>query len=210
MISYSHRCIFVHIPKTGGTSIEDAIWGPDRRSRTVDQLWMGVDASGSNPYQTGGLQHLLARQIRQEVGLAVFDACFKFSFVRNPWDKAVSQYVYLSSRPDLLVRLGIPRGGSFKEYLIRIGSVPHVQWLEQCDFLLDHDGELLVDFVGRFERFERDLRSVLSRLGIACDSIPHEYRGDRSHYRDYYDAECVEIVRERYRRDIERFGYTYG
>ena len=208
MISHQHKCIFVHIPRTGGTSIEDVIWGPDRRSRTEAQLWMGIAESGRNKYQTGGLQHLLARQIRQEVGPAVFDAVFKFSFVRNPWDKAVSQFIYMRKRRDLRELVGMRHDSTFKDYLMRIEKVRHVQWYGQWEFLLDDNGDLLVDCVGRFESFDKDVQSVLSRLGIVCDAVPHEFKGDRLHYETYYDQESLEIVGHRYRRDIERFGYT--
>lgn len=170
---------------------------------------MGIGESGRNKYQTGGLQHLLAGQIRQEVGSAVFDAFFKFSFVRNPWDRAVSQFVYMSTRRDLWALVGMRPDSTFKEYLVRIEKVRHVQWYAQWEFLLDDNGDLLVDWVGRYESFERDVQSILSRLGIVCGAVPHELKGDRSHYRTYYDPESVEIVGDRYRRDIERFGYTF-
>jgi hypothetical protein len=81
MISDTLNCIFVHIPKSGGTSIEDVLW-PGARAES--DLWMGSIDAYHNKYQTGGLQHLLARQIRQEVGVEKFSRCFRFSFVRNP------------------------------------------------------------------------------------------------------------------------------
>lgn len=65
MISHTRRCIFVHIPKTGGTSVENLIWP---MPRTANDLWMGFRDNYHNKYQTGGLQHLLATQIRSEVG----------------------------------------------------------------------------------------------------------------------------------------------
>ena len=101
MIHHTHRCIFVHIPKTAGSSIENAIWGDDWTQRTKSQLWMGAVRPGYNKYQSGGLQHLLATQIKQEVGSAVFDDYYKFSFTRNPWDKVVSQFLHLKTRRDI-------------------------------------------------------------------------------------------------------------
>ena len=209
MISYEKRCIFIHIPKTGGTSIEDIIWGPDRESRTAEQLWKTLVRPGFNKYQSGGLQHLLASQVRQEVGTDSFDACFKFSFVRNTWDRAVSQYVYMKQRRDLRRLIGMGRFTSFKGYLSRLHRATHVQWMEQWRFILDDNGEQLVDVVGRFEHFERDVRLILGRLEISCDTLPHEKQGRRGPYADYYDDESRELLADMYARDIELFRYTF-
>ena len=89
MISYTKKCIFVHIPKTGGGSIEKIIWPKDRKKY---HLWKGFIKPHYNKYQTDGLQHLFATHIQQEVGDQVFNNFFKFSFIRNPYDKAVSQF----------------------------------------------------------------------------------------------------------------------
>lgn len=75
MICHQNKCIFVHIPKTGGTSVEDLIW-KNKASRTTAHLWRGLVDAYNNKYQTGGLQHLLARHIRSEVGSEVFSGYF--------------------------------------------------------------------------------------------------------------------------------------
>ena len=66
MVSNKHKCIFVHIIKTGGTSI--------------DKLFRG---------RTG---HKFAKNYKKDVGNKKWNNYFKFTFVRNPWDKMVSQY----------------------------------------------------------------------------------------------------------------------
>jgi hypothetical protein len=205
MISHPHRCIFVHIPKCGGSSIEDIIW--PIAERTEANLWMGFVRPMHNKLQTGGLQHLLARQIRDEVGRDVFGSYFKFTFVRNPWDKAVSQFLYLmQSRPDLREFAAIRENASFEEYLERIRLRKHVQWQEQIDFLHDENGQMLVDFVGRFESFERDARDIVSRLGINLTSLPHTNRSDRTGFQGY-TAEARERIADMYAADIAAFGY---
>ncbi len=114
MISDQHRCIFVHIPKCGGTSIEDLIWPAPRREA---DLWMGFIDAYNNKYQTGGLQHLTARQIRTEVGESRFAAYWRFSIVRNPFDRLVSQYASMPLRPDLCDFIGFAPEGDFNSYL---------------------------------------------------------------------------------------------
>ena len=131
MISHRHKCIFVHIPKCGGTSLENVIW-PEPRSPS--DLWMGFISKFHNKYQTGGLQHLLAIQIREEVGSDIFNQYFKFTIVRNPWDKAVSQFFYMRQRPDLREYLEMKENDPFKTYLQLTGKKLHVQWEKQYKF----------------------------------------------------------------------------
>ena len=107
MISYKHNCIFVHIPKTGGTSIENIIWPFNKKPRAESNLWKGTGDTNHNKYQTWGLQHLLASQIQKEVGDEIFEIFFKFTIVRNPWDKVVSQYIYMKKRKDLREFIGM-------------------------------------------------------------------------------------------------------
>lgn len=208
MISHPYRCIFVHIPKTGGTSIEDLIW-PDMALRSESDLWMGFVDPYHNKYQTGGLQHLLARQIRSEVGADVFESYFKFSIVRNPWDKAVSQFAYMSQRKDLMDYIGMQPGDCFKKYLELISRKKHVQWEPQVSFVFDDNGDSLVDHIGRLESFTQSVTRIMSRLGITTTAIPHSNKGQRNAYQDYYDTESEEWVRAMYADDVQTFGYAF-
>lgn len=207
MISAVFNCIFVHIPKTGGTSIEDVIWpGP----RTEAELWQGMADRYRNKYQTGGLQHLLARQIREDVGLEKFSACYRFSFVRNPWDRTVSQFTYMKQRQDLRDYIGMKEDDSLSRYLNLIQERQHVQWLPQCEFLDDEQGHGLVDFVGRFERLAVDADKVFEALGVSCEKLPHRLETRHGRYVDYFDHETKSQVGRLYERDIDRFSYTFG
>jgi hypothetical protein len=211
MLSHKRKCIFVHIPKTGGTSVENLIWCR-KRDRVESNLWKPVLR---NKYQTGGLQHLLASQIRQEVGDACFQSYFKFTIVRNPWDKAVSQFAYMRGRKVLRGLIGMPEDACFKTYLSLIQKEPHVQWESQHRFFLDDHGERLVDFIGRFESLEDDVRTILGELKMGRHflgrrrKIPHANRSQRVHYRDYYDTESQGMVADLYGKDIETLGYTF-
>ena len=183
------------------------IWpGP----RTTGDLWMGFVDQYRNKYQTGGLQHLLATHIRAEVGIEIFSNYYKFSIVRNPWDKAVSQFSSMDKRDDLRDLIGMKKGDCFKRYADLIMKKTHVQWEPQVNFLRDSNGDLLVNYIGRFETFSESVFHVLDTIGIRADTIPHENAGRRGPYPDYYDDESREIIATLYARDIEAFGYSFG
>lgn len=230
MISAEYRCIFVHIPKTGGTSIEDIFW-PDRRELSEDpewaarHLWMSFVDEFRNKYQTGGLQHLTADQIATEVGTDTFNECFKFAIVRNPWDKAISQFTYTkNSRPDLRQYLGMSSSASFHEYLDLVQHKEHVQWTQQSSFLCDAKGDLAVDFVGRFEEFDAAVREICRRLRpkklkawvkakkiqYGVQAVPFSNKSSRGHYTTYYDSDTRDLVANIYARDIDLFDYEFG
>lgn len=205
MISHTHRCIFIHIPKCGGTSIENVIW-PEPRSEA--DLWMGFVSKYHNKYQTGGLQHLLATQILDEVGEEIFNKYFKFTFVRNPWAKAVSQFFYMKQRPDLREYIGMKENDPFKKYLVLTSKKLHVQWEKQFRFFMDDNGKQLADFVGRLETMEQDAAYIFNRLSIQAE-IPHVNATRHKHYAEYYDDESKEMVFDQFKEDILLLEYKF-
>ena len=207
MISRKRKFIFIHIPKCGGTSVEDALFKPCTH-RTAKDLWMFP-----NKYQSGGLQHLKASHILQEEGEKIFNNCFKFSFIRNPWDKMISQYRYTieSSNPYLRKWIDIDMNDSFNEYLKKVfNAAIHVQWDSQYKFLYDSKDNQLVDFIGRFENLQEDFNIVCDKIGIPKPHLSHKNKTKHKHYTEHYDDEAREIIAEKYAKDIEHFGYKFG
>ena len=162
---------------------------------------------------------------------------FKFAFVRNPWDRCVSFYHFIRDR-QIQQRTEGYRGTSFHEF-IRSPSPPYKKgdnlkfvlgatWAKhsptlynlytsshplenQVDWLLDEDGKMLADFVGKVERLQEDFDIVCDRLGFRRIKVGHDNKTPRSrkHYSEYYSEATRQIVAERYARDIEAFGYTF-
>ena len=77
------------------------------------------------------------------------------------------------------------------------------------DYLTDASGSLAVDFLGRFERFERDARDLFRLLGIEPSALPHLNLSEHGHYRSWYTPETRDIVARRFHRDIAAFGYEF-
>lgn len=170
MISHHHRCVFVHIPKTGGQSVERVfleLLGLDWSTR-APLLLQPNDHPALGPPK---LAHLLASEYvaLKYLPRELYESYFTFAFVRDPWARAVSFYKYLGfewecSFPDF-VRSRL--GGSLwrdKHWFIR----------PQIDFLVDPaSGERIVDFVGRLERMQEDFDVVCEKLGLGRLEVPH-------------------------------------
>jgi hypothetical protein len=214
MISYKNKCIFVHIPKTGGTSIESLIW--KKSEKCEKNLWMGFVDEFHNKYQTGGLQHLLATQIKEEVESEIFNTFFKFTIVRNPYEKAVSQFEYLKKRKDLRDFLGFKIEDDMNRYLELIQLKKHVQWEPQSNFIYDEKDNCLVDFIGRFENFNTDVEIIINRLGLGKkffglmnNKIPHLNKSNRKGCKSYFDLESKKTIELIYKRDLDLLNYDF-
>jgi len=79
----------------------------------------------------------------------------------------------------------------------------------QLDYVTDDHGNLLVDFIGRLENFDEDIQEVFRRIGFELEAVPHKNRSGHQHYSTFYTPETEMIVRERFKKDIEYFGYEF-
>ena len=129
---------------------------------------------------------------------------FKFSFVRNPWDRVVSAYAYLKDNGIIDV--------SFKDFILNDIGHPDVKWhynITQFDIIGDGDSIPLVDFVGRFETLQEDFNKVCGIIGIKPVKLPYKNDSIHKHYSEYYDDTLKEVVDKLYYKDIKIFGYDY-
>jgi hypothetical protein len=131
--------------------------------------------------------------------------------------------MYHHKRRDIQEILGLPRRSRFQRLTGRQKMAPfvdylratrhgptHVQWEEQYKFICDESGELMVDFVGRFETLQKDFDSVCRMIGISEICLPHKKKSKRRNYDYYYNDESRHLVSEMYARDIQMFGYTFS
>jgi len=186
MIVEKRKCIFIHIPKTGGTSIEYFF-----------------------KKKGGQRKHALPRKIKKEFP-SKWENYYKFAFVRNPWDKMVSQYFYNH-------RKYFPKGISFEKYIDRWGNGKNVSvWPLSYEEWLDPD----IDFIGRFENFQDDFNLVCDAIGIPARKVPHRrprgnkwdkfaMRRPKKHYSEHYSEESMNIVGTRFKDFIKKFNYKF-
>lgn len=214
MISLRHRCLFVHVPKTGGTSIKHRLAGYDPVHRREP------DPAEARLVYTHLGAAALRRHLAEMAGAQAADY-FQFAFVRNPWDRVVSAFAYLSAGGEgglhglAHVAAVHPFKGDFARF-VREGlaqaltRVPYF-WPQH---LWTHDGldpTQPLHFIGRFERLEADFDQVLDRLGLSrAPALPRLRSVDHGDYTACYDARAQAVVAELYARDIALFGYRFG
>ncbi len=227
MISNKYRCVFVHIPKTAGQSIEQFflnLHGLSWENRSPLLLRYNPDANRGPE----SLAHLTASEYVEcgYLTLEEFNKCFKFSFVRNPWERLVSEYRYRQYYKKYTFREfvlnGLPSRSKYSD------SYRHI--MPQSEFILDENGRSLVDFIGRFENLQNDFNVICAKLGIEVSVLPFkndsagqkgakgmlrglfsaDRRGSEKNCFSYYDEELREVVAEMYAADIRAFDYQFA
>jgi len=230
MISTTHKTIFVHIPKVAGQSIETMFlndlklnWG--ERSELLLRKKKRFE---KGPFR---LAHLKAHEYvdLNYIDNKTFNSYFKFSFVRNPFSRAYSYYKYL----------GYSKICNYNYFLENVLSKKiknkHFFFTPQIDYLYDTNGNLLVDFVGKFERLNEDIKIVIKKSNLKTQSLPFvnkskketkrgvskliknplilaNLKTDNTVFKDYreaYNNEAIALVQNLYKEDLEKFEYEF-
>ena len=218
MVSREHRCIFVHIPKTAGTSIEHQLNHFDTLRRGVQDHRLIREIEPWNPklarlWRTGTLI-LVAKRLRNTmrgegpVSDQIYGLYFKFAFVRSPWARVYSWYKNVMRDEVHRRYLCIPDRCSFQSFLTNYPD----QWALRSQFywIRNISGQIPLDFIGRFESLRADFEKVCVQLGIEDSSLPQLVPGDDGpKYYEVYDDITKDIVYNRYRDEIEYFGFSF-
>lgn len=178
--------IFIHINKTGGSSVEKALKLP--------------------------FEHLTALEKMNEVGAEKWAQKFTFSFVRNPFDKVYSHYRYrvktnqtkLQQKPLSFANWVRLSYGEQDPYYYDNPKMfmPQSQWLS------DNDGTILVDKVYRFETLAADFNAFSQAFNLHV-TLPHLKASKKVNYATFYDADTRAIVEHRFKQDLLAFDYKF-
>lgn len=207
---------FIEIPKVACTSLKSIC------ARLLD---ISLEPSGGDPHR---VQYPRPDPAVSPDG-PLFPGLFTFAFVRNPWDRLVScyrdkvrgevdGYTHFTIRPGVancLARFdAFVAGMSFEDFVIAVASIPDAaadrHFRSQHTFVTNGAGKIAVDFVGRYESLLRDFQVVREKIGLPDIVLPRLQAARESvRYPTFYSPRIRDLVAERFRRDIEIFGYQF-
>jgi hypothetical protein len=211
MVSNQYKCIFIEVPKTGSTSIRTIIGQPEKPHLDIRQTKIEIESvlQLNAIYNGNNQQDWDPKKVQQQAD-QLFNDYFKFAFVCNPWDRTVSLYERREGQQ-------MAQQMTFEEF---------VHWIEyssdtclqptrhknQLDWLTDSDGKVAMDFIGRFERLDEDWQGICDRLNIGNKPLPHVNKnpGQQKHYSESYTDKTRKIIADKFKVDIEYFGYEFG
>ena len=227
MINHKYKCLFVHIPKTAGSSIRHIL-------PPSDESKFACGHADAMTYY--GFFHGSDYRVKDPLGREKWEEYMKFAFVRNPWDRFVSAYRYLknggndSCESAAVKRVLIDKCSCIKEFicneeimngdilngsgdLIDQGICYRVYHFKSQHQMLKHtvSNQILIDNIYRFEALQEGIDDIFKKIGIPQQPLPHFKKNrEEMDYTDYYDKETREIIAAKYKEDIELFGYEFG
>ena len=198
---------FVDIPKTSSTSIRKELGNKYGAVFTKSKRKISIP-----PHRT-------AEEVKAFLGAKKWERLFTFSIVRNPWDRALSYFLWSKSN-------GYKKKYDFRGYIFELNNqfetgeakFSRHAYLGCSGFLYSKEGELLVDFVAKFENRAEDLEIIRGKINerqhfSSRQFSKEEFGATKSNaatqyaFGEYYDEELIEIVGRVYQKDIELFGY---
>jgi len=214
-ISTKYNCIFIHIPKTGGSSIHNA-------------LLKHIQPEHQEP---GHYSIIAARKrLENRLGVPYIDGeYFTFCFVRNPWDRFISAYTYLKEGGSVHEHpvTGFDKKDrdrfispykTFDDFILSNSCgakiCTELIWQQhfkpQYKYILNSSDEVDINFIGKFENYYKDFDFICKRIGVKTPKLKHINKSHHKPYQMYYTDKTAEIIYNTYKYDIDYFGYSFN
>ena len=213
IISRGRAYIFVHIPKTGGTSLalaleeramkDDILLGDTPKALRRRKRLKGQQAAGRL------WKHATLADIDGLVAREELDDMMLFTMVRNPWDRLVSYYHWLREQSFSHPAVALSQSTEFRDFVLHPQTLAGLRDWPASRYLTDAGGRVREAQYLRLERFSEDAALLWTHLGFTLD-LPHVNRSQRLRdWRRYYDDETAAAVSKNCAEDIAAFGYRF-
>jgi len=205
IISNKHKFIFVAIPKTATHAIRFAL--RKHLDEKTDWEQVGLFVKKTLPVESLaklGNGHIKCTEIQPFLGTKIWNNYFKFTIVRNPYDRFISYCFFMNQNDITFKKHALER----MKIIIKNKKVHQNLWfIPQHQFITDNNGELMVDFVGKYESLVNAYQQVCTKIGIPSGRLFKVNSSIHNDYTEYYDDELSQAVFEFYHQDFELFGY---
>ncbi len=214
IISHGRKYIFVHIPKTGGTSLslalenkamkDDVLIGDTPKAKNRRSRLKDVKVSGRL------WKHARLTDVYGLVDQAQIEQYFVFTIVRNPWDRVVSYYHWLQDQTFDHPAVKIAQSMLFIDFL-QDGMIQRSFQNDTAkQYVMDQDGKDQCDLYLRLEHLSEDVKELENRLGFKLGVLPHDNKSKREkEYSSYYDDAGRDIINAAFCEDINKFRYKF-
>ena len=214
IISHKHKFIFIHIPKCAGTTICHSLIN-DLYLESTCNVFNELDPSIAEVFKIA-VNHGNSHELNQHDTLKDIKSYlskkklnisdyFKFSFMRNPWERRVSQYQYAK-------KMAMVTGA---DWATQISSMSFYEFItqrndSQLNWVSDKKDNIAVDFLGSGKNLQNEFNVVCEKIGISYIQLPHKNATKHKHYIEYYNDETRKIIANNCEKDIEYFNYKFG
>lgn len=200
MLSVSHNFLFIHIPKTAGNSLQSILLNYSDDKKVVNDGQDGKNRFGITSEEYRTVKHSSLQNYQNKLPQKIFNQLFKFTCIRNPWDRLISFY-YSPHR-------GVTEWCR-EDFIQFVKTTPSM-----LDYLEIETGlsekQINIDFFIRFESLENDFAEVCKILNIPFTELPVLNKSNRNNYMDYYDKELIKLVYDIFHKEIDLFNYSYS
>ena len=207
MIDFKNKIIFVHVYKVAGISISRSLERNPfpKLINNNEYLYYHYKKRFKNKnivYENEYIsKHSKAIEYKNYFK-DDYKQYFKFAFVRNPYDWQVSLYSYMQQHENH-PQHQIVKNMDFNNYLIwRCSEDKNYQY----EYLVDEKNNFIVDFIGKFENLDRDIKVLEEKLEFKFN-LPFTNKSIRKNYKDYYDEKNKELIFKNFKKDFEILNY---
>jgi hypothetical protein len=217
MLSIHKQFLFIHVPKTGGNSIQNIL-----RNYSEDKIVIrGEHQDGIERFEVRNdkyevTKHSTLKHYQTILEPPVYQKLFKFATIRNPYEQMISWYF----SPHRGVREWVRQ-----DFINLVKEVPTLReyislsTIYSLNIIIEKLGlsiklqppklEQDIDFLMRFESLEQDFKKVCEMIAIPYETLPIRNQSERQHYTTYFDEELKDIVYQKFREEIEFGGYDF-
>lgn len=209
LISRRYGFIFIHVPRTAGISISQALATyADKPEKTPLRKIISKLPIRQPAHSLVAPIHSTASWARHRLGRKRYEALLSFAVVRNPYDRTVSQYEFIRQQPRHH-RHTLVKDLTFQQYIDYLSNKPAARISRQADMIADANGHIIVNRLLRFETLARDFNNLCVEIGFTqTPALPHQNHAPRAPEVDYLQSDYTkQLIYKLYRDDFTLLGY---